>query len=99
MPRIDTISYVTYILGAIGSWIGFSFIGINPIPNFIKIDPNQNFTNGDNLRSFKNILSKNQLEERFRLVEQKFNHRIGHAYQRIMEQDQMIQELKQRVLH
>ena len=35
-PRIDHISYVTYILGAMGSWIGFSFIGINPIPYFIS---------------------------------------------------------------
>lgn len=35
-PRVDNIDYVTYILGAMGSWIGFSFIGINPIPYFIK---------------------------------------------------------------
>lgn len=36
MPRIDTISYITYILGAMGSWIGFSFVAINPIPYFFK---------------------------------------------------------------
>ena len=35
-PKIDNIDYVTYILGAMGSWIGFSFIGINPIPHLIK---------------------------------------------------------------
>ena len=35
-PRIDNIDYVTYILGALGSWIGFSFIGINPIPWILK---------------------------------------------------------------
>ena len=35
-PKIDNIDYVTYILGALGSWIGFSFIGINPIPHFFE---------------------------------------------------------------
>ena len=35
-PRIDKIDYITYILGALGSWIEFSFIGINPIPWILK---------------------------------------------------------------
>ena len=35
-PRIDSIDYVTYILGELGSWIGFSFIGINPIPHLFE---------------------------------------------------------------
>ena len=35
-PKIDDIDYVTYILGALGSWIGFSFIGINPIPHLFE---------------------------------------------------------------
>lgn len=30
-PRIDNINYVTYILGALGTWLGFSFASINPI--------------------------------------------------------------------
>lgn len=33
-PRIDNIDYVTYILGALGSWIGFSFIQLNQINKF-----------------------------------------------------------------
>ena len=37
-PKIDDIDYVTYILGALGSWIGFSFIGINPIPHFFETE-------------------------------------------------------------
>ena len=37
-PRIDNIDYVTYILGALGAWIGFSFVAINPIPFFLRID-------------------------------------------------------------
>lgn len=36
-PRTDDIDYVTYILGALGSWIGFSLIGINSIPYSIEI--------------------------------------------------------------
>lgn len=39
-PRIDNIDYVTYILGALGSWIGFSFIGINPIPFLLTMKSN-----------------------------------------------------------
>ena len=39
-PKIDDIDYVTYILGALGSWIGFSFVGINPIPHLLKM-PNE----------------------------------------------------------
>ena len=35
-PRIDNIDFVTYILGAFGSWVGFSFIGINPVPFFMR---------------------------------------------------------------
>ena len=34
--RIDDIDFITYILGALGSWIGFSFLNINPIPYFFK---------------------------------------------------------------
>lgn len=31
-PRIDNIDYVTYIFGTLGSWFGFSFLMLNPIP-------------------------------------------------------------------
>ena len=41
-PKIDNIDYVTYILGALGSWIGFSFIGINPIPHFFETEAGVN---------------------------------------------------------
>lgn len=39
-PRIDNIDYVTYILGALGSWLGFSFLGVNPIPYLLKVASN-----------------------------------------------------------
>lgn len=44
--RIDDIDFITYILGALGSWIGFSFLSINPIPYFFKVI-NQTNTNQD----------------------------------------------------
>ena len=44
--RIDDIDFTTYILGALGSWIGFSFLNINPIPYFFKAI-NQTNTNQD----------------------------------------------------
>lgn len=49
-PRIDDIEYVTYIFGALGSWFGFSFLMLNPVPylfrtrrsspNNAQVDPN-----------------------------------------------------------
>lgn len=37
-PRINLIDFITYILGAMGSWLGFSFIACNPIPYFLKVN-------------------------------------------------------------
>lgn len=37
-PRIDNIDFVTYILGSLGAWIGFSFIVINPVPYFLHVE-------------------------------------------------------------
>ena len=34
--RIDDIDFVTYIFGALGSWIGFSFLVLNPFPYIVK---------------------------------------------------------------
>lgn len=35
--KIEDIDLITYILGALGSWIGFSFLGFNPIPFLSKL--------------------------------------------------------------
>ena len=35
-PRINAIDFITYIFGALGSWIGFSFLVINPVPWVLK---------------------------------------------------------------
>lgn len=40
-PRIDDIDFVTYILGALGSWLGFSFLGVNPIPYLLRTEDAQ----------------------------------------------------------
>lgn len=34
--RIDDIDFITYILGALGSWLGFSFLNFNPVPWIFK---------------------------------------------------------------
>lgn len=36
-PRIDPIDFITYILGALGSWLGFSFLACNPIPYLLRL--------------------------------------------------------------
>lgn len=41
-PKIGYVDLITYILGALGSWIGFSFININPIPFIMKIKDGAN---------------------------------------------------------
>lgn len=38
-PRINHIDYITYVFGALGTWIGFSFLTINPIPYLMKLNP------------------------------------------------------------
>ena len=38
--RINIIDFITYIMGALGSWIGFSFLMINPIPFIFRIKDN-----------------------------------------------------------
>lgn len=36
-PRIADVDLITYVLGALGSWIGFSFAGINPVPILFQV--------------------------------------------------------------
>ena len=35
--RIDDIDYFTYIFGALGTWLGFSFIAVDPVPFFLEM--------------------------------------------------------------
>lgn len=36
-PKIEDVDFVTFIFGALGTWVGFSFLFINPIPYFVKM--------------------------------------------------------------
>lgn len=38
-PRIDNIDYDTYVLGAMDSWLGFTFLMLNPVLYCMKIKP------------------------------------------------------------
>lgn len=53
-PRIDGIDIVTYVLGALGSWIGFSFLQMNPFPFLLKIKENNPLMNLMNEFHFDN---------------------------------------------
>lgn len=75
-PRIDTISYITYILGAMGSWLGFNFIGINPVPHLLVMSDNQNKISSSDLTGIKNrriSLLEQQWNQKYRDLEKRMN--------------------------
>lgn len=45
-------------MGELGSWIGFSFLGVNPIRHFLKIS-----TSDSNINSNKNSKYENYMKE------------------------------------
>ena len=61
-PRIDNIDFVTYILGALGSWLGFNFISINPVPCLLQIDgsTSKEEANKKRINSLERKLFKNE---------------------------------------
>lgn len=59
-PRIDDIDYVTYILGALGSWLGFSFLGCNPVPYIMSMTVDVIKSNDDRFKELeKKVADKN----------------------------------------
>lgn len=63
-PKIDDVDLITHILGALGSWIGFSFWGINPIPCI--------FNNKEGTNEWEKEIVKNRKErERDRIDREK----------------------------
>lgn len=36
-PKIQDIDYVTYVLGPLGTWFEFSFIGIDPVRKLMSV--------------------------------------------------------------
>ena len=78
--RIGLIDLITYIMGALGSWIGFSFFMINPIPFIFKIRDNaisdSEATPSDSNRdeiSDINRQDSNRMKSRIRSIEYKLH--------------------------
>lgn len=70
-PRIDDIDYVTYILGSLGAWLGFSFIATNPIPYFFRMDDDNKEIPSKPMISDRLIHSNvNQLKKKFLIHDQ-----------------------------
>lgn len=77
-PRIDDIDYVTFILGTLGTWLGFSFLAINPVPRFLQVmnDDKKRNTNGNcshvengNVMKEENESIKDTCDQRFARIE------------------------------
>ena len=71
-PRIDDIDFVTYIFGALGTWIGFSFLALNPVPYVVRVNEgpspeNNNQTN--QVMSEGPSLELNRLKNRISTLE------------------------------
>ena len=75
--RIDDIDFVTYILGALGPWLGFSFLAVNPIPYLVPTQEAQDTDvtpiTTDRLALVKRDCSQNNISNRrldfFRIVD------------------------------
>ena len=78
--RINIIDFITYIMGALGSWIGFSFLLINPVPFIFKIKDNaiaaseatSSDSNQDEM-SNRNKLDSDRMKSRMSSFEYKFH--------------------------
>ena len=85
--RINVIDFITYIMGALGSWIGFSFLLINPVPIIFKIkdtaiSDSEATPSGSNQDEISNMnrLDSNRMKSRIRSIEYKL-HTIGELAQ------------------
>ena len=56
--RIDDIDFITYILGALGSWLGFSFLNLNPVPWIFKKNDTGSPGGKDEKQSIEEIVSR-----------------------------------------
>lgn len=75
-PSIDFIEYFTFILGALGTWIGFSFISCNPVRFIFKQEHIENETIDsnnvqDNVRNFNRNMSihRNTIQSNCRRIQ------------------------------
>ena len=79
--KIHTIDYVTCMFGALGAWIGFSFIGINPIPYLIQIKNTGN--------DILNVLDRKVLYREIIQSKNRMNTMENHIKQLIREKDKI----------
>ena len=79
--KIDTKDYVTYIFGALGAWIGFLFIGINPIPYLIQTE---NISN-----DIPNVLDRKVLYREIIRSNNRMNTMENHIKQLMREKDKI----------
>lgn len=78
--RIDNIDYVTYILGAMGSWIGFTFLHINPVHWLIETEQSKKLRQSSTEQSNEINFLKNenvQLKERLSDMEDKYDQKLN----------------------
>ena len=105
--RINLIDFITYVMGALGSWIGFSFLLINPVPILFKIKNNSisDFeetpcgSNQDEI-SNRNKLGSDRMKSRIRSIEYKLHttdQRQGETWQKMSAQGQTISAIQQQI--
>lgn len=74
-PRIDHIDYVTFILGTLGTWLGFSFIILNPVPYFMSVQSIDQNNNSDMVTILINENSR--MKNRISTIEIKYGSRFN----------------------
>ena len=68
--RVNMIDFVTFVLGALGSWLGFSFVAINPVVFFLeynndacpKIAGNSRIQNRILILEFRNKVAEKRIQ-------------------------------------
>ena len=101
-PRIDNIDYVTYILGAMGSWLGFTFIGINPVPYLLQTTDGKATSRSAGDRNVQRELTRlrrisTQAQNKISDMKADAIHEKNSASARFNQLEEMIGKLKQEV--
>lgn len=98
-PRIDNIDFVTYILGALGSWIGFSFIAINPVSYFFNIETSdEQITTAPPTDISENCLCNSNLIENLLHNQRYMDNCLRHLTKRVYSHDCIFERNKSLVL-
>ena len=65
-PKIKHVDYITFIFGALGSWLGVSFLNINPIPRLFSRKNKKPL-----FETFQNDVSSRRFQNKLLLMEKK----------------------------